>query len=153
MLDTLLLQYIQICVSCPGHVNILHCFWKWFFLRHIEVNSRFNVMTTNDVFFNHSEVVAGFDVIFCFCCFRSFRASLKSFVKIFTPYGFILPQSWFSNFMISSKQFCVPSATGNMIVYPFGRYSFLSIDTSSVDFWRDLFQCFKRWKFRMRRLH
>ena len=57
------------------------------------------------VSFNRLEVIAGFSVLFCFCWLRPTRASLKFFAEIFTPNRIIPPQSWFSDFIISPKQF------------------------------------------------
>ena len=60
-----------------GHVNILQWNWECFFTRHVDVNSRSDVMTTSEVSFNRPEVVAGFGVVFCFCWLRSIRVSMN----------------------------------------------------------------------------
>ena len=43
----------------------------------MELNSRFNVMTINEVPLYRPEVSSGFSVIFCFCRLRLLRVSLK----------------------------------------------------------------------------
>ena len=52
VVDTSFLQYIQTCVRRPGLVNILQWNWERFFFRHVELNSRFDVMTMNEVTFD-----------------------------------------------------------------------------------------------------
>ena len=38
-------------------------YWQWFFVRHKEFNSWFNVMTMNVIPFDRPKIVAGFTVI------------------------------------------------------------------------------------------
>ena len=58
--------------------------WESFFFRHVELNTRFDVMTID-----RPIIVAGFRV-FCFVRWlRLFRTSLKVFSEIFTPYRLV----------------------------------------------------------------
>ena len=50
-------QYIQWCMCCPGNVDVLHWNRKSFFFRHVELNSRFIVMTINEISCNRPEVI------------------------------------------------------------------------------------------------
>ena len=85
-----------------------------FFLRHVELNSRFSMMTINGVTLNWPKVIPGFSVIFWFCWSRLFRFALKSSTEIFTPHSMFSPKSGFSDFIVSSKQFrCTICKWGN----------------------------------------
>ena len=70
IVNTAFLQHIKICLSSPGHINVFQWSWKRFFFRHMELNSRFHVMTINEVTFDWPEVFPSFRVIFCFCRLR-----------------------------------------------------------------------------------
>ena len=52
------------------------------------------------------KISSGFSVIFWSCRLRLFRFALKFSTEIFTPYGWLPPQSGFSEFVVSSEQFC-----------------------------------------------
>ena len=56
-----LLHDVQISVSRPCHINVFQ--WECFFLRHIQLNSTFTVMTTDEVTLDRPEVGPGFSVI------------------------------------------------------------------------------------------
>ena len=43
------LQHVQISMSRPGHINVFQRNGECFFFRHTELNSRFNVMTIDEV--------------------------------------------------------------------------------------------------------
>ena len=93
VVNTAFLQHVQVCMCGPGHVK--KCQWDWgcFFFRHAELNSKFDVMTTDEVTLNRLEVGTGFSVIFCFCRLRPLRVSLKFFPEIFTPNRLFPPRS------------------------------------------------------------
>ena len=76
-----------------------------FFFRHVELNTRFNVMTINEVTLNRPEVFPGFSVIFCFCRLKPFRFALKFSTEIFTSLQ-VVPTFGFSDSVVSSKQVC-----------------------------------------------
>ena len=41
-------QYIQLCLCCSGNVDVLQRNRKWFFLRHVQFDSWYTVMTINE---------------------------------------------------------------------------------------------------------
>ena len=47
----------------PDHVNIPQWYGECFFLRHVELNSTFDVMTISVIPFDRPKIVAGFSVI------------------------------------------------------------------------------------------
>ena len=98
VVDTFFLQSTQICVTCPGRVNLLSWNWEWFFFRHVVMNSRFCVMTTNEFPFYRPEVISGFGVILLFCRLTTIPVSWKFSIGIFTPCKLFTPQIWFSDF-------------------------------------------------------
>ena len=95
LINTLFLHYIQVGVSGPSYINVLQWNRDGFFFRHIELNSRFIVMTINEVTLYRSEVSSDFSVIFRFCRLRLFRFSFKSSTENFTPCGLIPLESGF----------------------------------------------------------
>ena len=62
------------------------------------------------------EVSSGFSVIFC--RWRVFRFALTSSTEVFTPCSLLPPQRGFSEFVVSPWHFGVPSAFGNMDLFP-----------------------------------
>ena len=50
------LQHIQICVSNLGHINVFQWNGECFFFRHIELNCRFIMVTTDEVTLFRPEV-------------------------------------------------------------------------------------------------
>ena len=94
-------------MSGPGYINVFQ--WNSFFFRHIELKSRFIVMTITEVNLNRPEVFPGFSVVSWFCRLKIFRFALKFLTQIFTFYRLFLSQSGFSEFMVSSQQFCCTS--------------------------------------------
>ena len=73
IVNAFFLHDVQIGVSGSGYVNIPKWNRQGFFLRHKELNSRFIVMTINEVTLNRPEVSSGFRVICWFCQSRLFR--------------------------------------------------------------------------------
>ena len=69
-LQYVFLQNIQICKSSSGHVNVFQRNRECFFTRHIELNSRFIVMTVDEVTLDRPEVFPGFSAISRFCRLR-----------------------------------------------------------------------------------
>ena len=68
------------------------------------LNSRFTVMTIDEVTLNRPEVFPGFSVIFWFSRLRPVQPALKFSTEIFTPYRLFPPWSGFSEFVVSSEQ-------------------------------------------------
>ena len=62
-----LLHHIQICVSRPHHIDALQWNGECFFFRHVKLNSRFNVITIDEVTLYRPKVSVCSDVIFWFC--------------------------------------------------------------------------------------
>ena len=121
--------------------TLLHHVFLWnrecFFLGHTELNSRFIVMTINEVTFDWPEVFPGFGVI---CCFCGLRLSPIRLVKFFTEnlslFGLFQSWSGFSEFVISSWQFCCAICYReyefiSFLCYPF----FFRVDSSKINFW------------------
>ena len=67
-----------------------------------DLNSRFVVMTIDEVTMDRREVGTGFSVICWFCRLRLSRFALKFSTEIFTPHGVLPPWSGFSKFVVSS---------------------------------------------------
>ena len=88
--NTFFLQHIQICVGGPCQ-TVFRWNWECFFFPHMELNSRFIVMTTNEVTLNRPTVFLGFTVVSWFCRLRPFRFALKFSTEVFTPYGSFPP--------------------------------------------------------------
>ena len=59
--------------------------WECFFVRHVELNSTFNVMTISEVTLDRPKVLPGFSVIVRFCRLRPLRVSTKVSSEIFAP--------------------------------------------------------------------
>ena len=93
-------------MSRPRYVDVFQWNRECFFLRHMELNSRFIVMTMDEVTLNRPEVGTGFSVIRWFCRLRLSRFALKFSAEIFAPYGLFPPQSGFSDIVVSSWQLC-----------------------------------------------
>ena len=91
IINTFLLQHVQIWRSTPGHNNVLQWNRECFFLRHMELNSRINVLTIDEVTLNRPEVFPGFSDICLFSRLRPFRFSLKFSTEIVAPYKLFLP--------------------------------------------------------------
>ena len=63
IVDAAFLQHVQVCPCGPGHVNVIPWECECFF-PHVEVNSKFDVMTTDEVPFDWpKKIVPGFTVI------------------------------------------------------------------------------------------
>ena len=50
-------------MSRPRNINVFQWIWECFFLRHVELKSRFNVMTTDEVTLDRLEVGTGFSAV------------------------------------------------------------------------------------------
>ena len=129
--------------------NLCALFWSrqyisveldvFFFPRHVEQNSRFNVMKINKIHCDRpKKIVAGFSVIFCFVYWlRSLRTSLMISTKIFTPRRLVPRYSGLSDSMISTRQFyCTIYDWEYENFNTFRRNYFICIESSSMDCWR-----------------
>ena len=56
VINSFFLCYIQIGVSWPDDINVFQWNKEWFFLRHVQLNSRFNMMTINEISLNRPKV-------------------------------------------------------------------------------------------------
>ena len=63
VIDTFLLHDVQISASRPCYINAFQWNRECFFLRHVELSSRFIVMTIHEVTLDRPEVCTGFSVI------------------------------------------------------------------------------------------
>ena len=100
------LEHIQIGTSSPDHINVFQWKRECFFFRHIELNSKFLVLTKDEVTLKRPKNFPGFSVTFLFCRFRLFRFALKLSTEIFAPYKLFPLLSGFSEFVVSSSQVC-----------------------------------------------
>ena len=78
-----------------------------------QLNSRFIVMTIDEVTLDRPEVGTGFSVICCLCRLRLSRFALTFCAEIFAPYGRFPPWSGFSEFVVSFWPVVCTPATGN----------------------------------------
>ena len=106
IVDAFFLHHIQICVGRPCHIDVLQWNRECFLFRNVKLNSRFNVMTIDELTLCRPKVCAGFNVIFWCCRLRVFRFALQFTTEIFTPYGLLPPWSGFSELKDSSWHFC-----------------------------------------------
>ena len=97
-----LLHDILISVNSPCSINVFQWKKECFFLRHSELNSRFIVLTIDEVTLDRPEVGTDFSVIFWFCRLRLSRFALKFSTEIFAPYR----SSRLGEFVVSSWQLC-----------------------------------------------
>ena len=81
------LQDVQISMSIPRNIHVFQWNRERFFLRHVELNLRFIVMTLHDVTLDRPEIGTGPIVIFGFCRLRLSRFAMKFSAEIFVPYG------------------------------------------------------------------
>ena len=129
----------------PSNINVFQWNGECFFLRHIELNSRFIVMTIDDVTLNRQNITMDFSVICWFCWLRLFPFALNFSTEIFTPYWLFPSKSWCSEFVISSWQFCcsVCNWEYEFIIFLSDQY-FFRVDSSGIDIWCvHLFQIFQ----------
>ena len=59
VINTLFLQHIQKCVRRSGHVNVLQKDVGMILLSHVELNSKFNLMTLNEITFDWPRTMLG----------------------------------------------------------------------------------------------
>ena len=64
IVKTFFLHDVQISMSGPGYVNVFQWNKECLFLRHIQLNSRFIVVTTDEVTLDRPEIGKGFSFIF-----------------------------------------------------------------------------------------
>ena len=102
----LFFYHIQISTSWPRYINVFYWNGKCFFLRHAELNSKFIVMTIDEVTFDRPEVGTGFSVICWFCRLRLSRFTLKFSAEIFSLLTVDSRLRVFSEFVVSPWQFC-----------------------------------------------
>ena len=136
IISTLFLQHVQISMRRPSNINVLQWNRDWFFLRHVELNSRFSVMTTDEVTLKRPEVGTGFRVTCWSCQLRPSRFALNFSTKILTPYILFLSWSGFSEFVVSSWQFCCTICYWECKLFspPLWRQHFFRSDSSRMDF-------------------
>ena len=136
IVNSFLLQQVQISVSWPRYINVFHCNRECFFLRHTELNSKFIVMTIDEVTLNRPEVGTGFSVICWFCRLSVSQFTLKFSTEIFAPYGLFPPWSVFSEIIVSSWQLCCIICYWEDEFISFLWYQcFFRVDPSKMNFW------------------
>ena len=91
MVNTVPLQHVHVCMCNSGNVNAFEWDCECFFFRHVDLNSKFIVMTTDEVTLNRPEIGTGISVICWFCRLRLAQLTLKFFSEILTRYKVILP--------------------------------------------------------------
>ena len=82
---------VQISMSRPSFINKFQWNRECFFLRHIDLNSRFIVMAIDKVSLHRPKIGTSFSVICWFGRLRPFRFALKFSTEIVTPYSRFLP--------------------------------------------------------------
>ena len=75
---------------------------EWFFFRHMLLNSRFNMVTINEITLNGQKVPVNSCVIFCFFKSKLFPLALRFSAEILSPYSGFPSQSGFLEFVVSS---------------------------------------------------
>ena len=133
VIRTFLLHDVQISVSRPCYINVFQWKRECFFLRHIELNSKFMVMTTDEVTLNRPEVRLGFSLICWFCRLTLSSFTLKFTTEICAPFGLFPPQSGFPEMVVSVWQFCC-----TICYWGYDFISFLwyqNFPSSMINFW------------------
>ena len=74
-----------------------------------KLNSRFSMMTMNEILLNRPKVFPMFCVIFSFFSSQLFPVAERFSAEVLSPYGGFQSQNGFLEFAVSSE----PSATGN----------------------------------------
>ena len=63
VIDVLLQHYIQGCICSPGNIDKFQWNREWFFSRHVQFDSGFQVMTVNKVSWNGPEIIPTITII------------------------------------------------------------------------------------------
>ena len=136
VINSFFLCHIQIGVSWRDDINVFQWNREWFFFRHIEMNSRFNMMTINKVSLNRPKVFPIFSVIFLFFKSKLFPIALRHSAKSLSPYGEFPSQSGFLEFVVSLWQFCcIICHRKHKFSVCVGYQDFLCIRSSGIHFW------------------
>ena len=114
IVNHLFLHEVQISLSRPCYVHLFQWNTECSFLRHMELNSKFIVMTLDEVTLDRLEVGTGFSVICCFCRLRLSRFALKFLTENLAPLEWVSRNSWSLPY-----NFAVPSANGQINSSPF----------------------------------
>ena len=120
----------------PCNVNI--CQWnrECFFIRHVEWNPRFIVMTIDEVTLDRPKIGTRYSVI---CCVSRLRLIMKFSAEIFAPYGRFPPQSGFLEFAVSNWQFCCTTSQREYDVFSqLSKQNFLRVDSSRISVWCEI---------------
>ena len=127
VIDTFLLHVVQISMSRPCYINVFQWNRKCFCLRHVDLNSRFVVMTIDEVTFDRPEVGTGFSVICWSCQLRVSRFALISPLRSsLLTVGSRLSVG-ISECVVSSNQFCC-----TICYWEYEFITFCVINTSSA---------------------
>ena len=120
-----------------GHVNVFQWNWERAFLRHAELNSRFDVMTIKCNFLRSTKnrYRASPSSVFSSVGWDSVRTSSKSLrIELFTSYKLFPPSKWiFGIHDLFQTTFTVQSAIGNYEV--FTQWALLTSLASSLRAW------------------
>ena len=136
VINPFFVHYIQTRVSGPGYIIVVQWNRECFFFRHIELNSRFIKMTMTEVTLDRPKISTGFSVISWICRLRPFHFAEKFSTEIFAPYGLLRPWSVFSEFVVSSWQFCGNICDGENEFISFLWYQdFFRIDYTRIHVW------------------
>ena len=144
IVNTFLSPDVQISMSGPCNINVFQWTGECFLLRHVGLNPKFIVKTIDEVTLDRPEVGTGFSVICWFCRLRLSRFALNFSTEIFTPYKLFHPQRGYSEFAVSSWQFCcaICNLEYEFIIFLSDQY-FLRVDSSRKFWCIQLFQIFQ----------
>ena len=95
---SIFLQHVQISVSGLCYIKVFQWNRECFFFRHVELNSRFIVMTIGNVTLNRP-ILSGLQRRLSTLSVETFRFAFKFSTGIFAPHKSFLPQSGFSEFI------------------------------------------------------
>ena len=130
-------QWSSTCFSC----NTSRSVWvdpvtSMYFSGHVELNSRFIVMTIDEVTLDRLEVGTGFSVTGWYCRLRLSPFTLKFSPEIFTPHDRFPPWTGFSEFVVSSWQFvCAICNLENEFIIFLPYQYFFCVHSSRKNFW------------------
>ena len=132
-------HYIKWCMCISGKVDVLQWNRKWFFSRHVQFDSGFHVMATNEISRNRPEIMSGFRISQRWVILK--RVWRRESVWFSSKKFMFLSSIWTNLDWGGCSQpeiFTVPSATGNLKLSPcfHRRWHFLCIEPSGVDFRR-----------------
>ena len=101
VINSFFLWNVQVGMSWPDDINVFQWIGEWFFFWHVLLNSRFDMMTVNQVSWNRPEVFLSFRVIFLFLQVETLPCRLENLRWDSLSSRCVPSQSGFLEFVVS----------------------------------------------------